>query len=121
MYEEESRDQSPFFGGFALGVVAGAVGYYLLGTEEGRKVKDKIVKEWQLTRDEIMKLATESGVRPKPISLRALMVKGLKELHVISQKTKVALPPPKVPPKTKVTPKSRRSAPKKSELKFKGA
>lgn len=121
MNEEESQHQSPFFGGFALGVVAGAIGYYLLGTEEGQKVKAKVVKEWQHTRDDLLKMAQDNGVRVKPISLRALMVNGLKELHVISQKTKIQLPPPKVLPKAKSTGKARRVVPKKTELKFKGA
>jgi hypothetical protein len=120
---EESQQPSPFFGGFAIGVCIGAIGYYLLGTDDGRRVKDKIVKEWHETRTDLEKMAQEMGGRAKPISLRGVMVTALKELNLISQKTKVALPAPRVPAKVskpKTATKTSRTA-KKSELKFKGA
>lgn len=120
---KDQQDYSSFFGGFALGVCAGAIGYYLLGTEEGRKVKARIVREWADAKDQIDTLIEVQPSKVKPVSLRALMITALKELSIISQATKIQVPPPKVVPKSSSKTKRSRSAtsPKKASLKFKGA
>jgi gas vesicle protein len=41
------NSSSNFLPGFLLGVIAGAAGYFLLGTKKGRKIKKRLMEEGQ--------------------------------------------------------------------------
>lgn len=41
------EQQGSFIGGLALGMFAGAAGFFLFGTKDGSKFRQKIDKEWQ--------------------------------------------------------------------------
>src|SRR5690606_30526733 len=44
------RDQGSFIGGLTVGLFAGAVGYFLFGTDKGRQLKKHLAKEWEQAR-----------------------------------------------------------------------
>ena len=43
----EKNNQHSFTIGFTCGLFAGLAGYYLFGTNEGKKTRTKITKEWE--------------------------------------------------------------------------
>lgn len=46
-----NQEQGSFLAGFTVGLFAGAAGYFLFGTDQGRKIKQQLAKEWQLARN----------------------------------------------------------------------
>lgn len=61
-----SENQGSFLGGFALGLFAGAAGYFMFATKDGSKIKETIKKEWQEAKDH---LAEEGLIKDINISL----------------------------------------------------
>jgi len=45
-----NQDQGSFLSGFSIGIVAGAVGYFLFGTNRGRNLKAHLTAEWEIAR-----------------------------------------------------------------------
>lgn len=52
--ETPSSDQGSFLAGFSIGLIAGAVGYFLFATDKGEKVRDSIQEEWQSAQKRVM-------------------------------------------------------------------
>lgn len=42
----EKNSHNAFTSGFVLGIFSGVVGYYLFGTDQGKKTQAKLAKEW---------------------------------------------------------------------------
>lgn len=52
--ETPSPDQGSFLAGFSIGLIAGAVGYFLFATDKGEKVRDSIQEEWESAQKRVM-------------------------------------------------------------------
>ncbi len=82
-------NSNSFLTGFSWGLITGAVGYFLFGTDQGKKVRDEISEEWQKSKE---KLAEEGVIEDKNISIREWLgsvVAGLntdKKLEVKNEK-----------------------------------
>lgn len=61
------KDEGSFLNGFALGIFAGAAGYFLFGTDRGKEVRQDISHEWDEARE---KLADEGFISDPDASLR---------------------------------------------------
>jgi len=68
------QNQGSFLGGLALGLFAGAAGYFLFGTKDGEQVRKKIEKEWQ---DAKATLVDEGIIKSKDLSLKDLISEWL--------------------------------------------
>jgi gas vesicle protein len=64
------QNQGSFVGGLALGMFAGAAGYFLFATKDGSKVRKKIEKEWQEAK---VVLAEEGVIEDKDVTLSNLI------------------------------------------------
>lgn len=53
MPDEQRSDTGSFLGGFTLGIFAGAAGFFLFGTDKGRRLKDVLVDEWQQAKSQL--------------------------------------------------------------------
>jgi len=42
----DHHEQGSFVSGFSIGLLAGAAGYFLFGTDKGRQIKAKLAQEW---------------------------------------------------------------------------
>lgn len=43
----EKNNHSSFTPGFVLGLFSGVVGYYLFGTKQGKKTRNRLSEEWE--------------------------------------------------------------------------
>lgn len=69
MHERQDFQQqsNSFLTGFALGLFAGAAGYYLYATDRGKKLREHLVSEWENAKVQL----TKEGVIDRPnVSLR---------------------------------------------------
>ena len=64
------RDQGSFLNGFTLGIFAGAVGYFLFGTNKGKSFRNDISKEWESAKG---KLAEDGIIDSKEATLREVI------------------------------------------------
>ncbi len=64
--ELKSTGGGNFLSGLLFGAVAGAVGYFLFGTEEGKKARGKLSEEWESAKG---KLVEEGVVSQNTITL----------------------------------------------------
>ncbi|NCN87335.1 MAG: YtxH domain-containing protein [Candidatus Pacebacteria bacterium] len=64
------QNQGSFIGGLALGMFAGAAGYFLFATKDGSKVRKEIEKEWQEAKEV---LAEEGVIKDKDVKLSDLV------------------------------------------------
>lgn len=86
------QNQGSFLGGLALGLFAGAAGYFLFGTKDGQQVRKKVEKEWQ---DAKSTLVGEGIIENKDVSIKDLISEwlGMAETKTtIKKKTKPAHP-----------------------------
>lgn len=102
--EDHSNNSGGFFSGLLFGAVAGALGYFLLGTEEGKSARKRLGEEWEKAKE---KLAEEGVISSPDQSLTEVVQESIH--HVIEpQKNKkvLTLPPegkePKPAPRKKV-------------------
>lgn len=51
MSQQQQHHSSGFLSGLLFGAVAGVAGYYFLGTEEGKKARQKLMEEWEDAKD----------------------------------------------------------------------
>lgn len=58
MTDEKHSSTGGFFSGLMFGAMAGALGYYLLKTEDGKKAREKLNEEWEKAKSQMQ----ESGV-----------------------------------------------------------
>lgn len=63
----EDKTQGSFVTGFALGIFAGGLGYYLFATEKGKKLAKIAQKEWK---EAMEHMETDSHGSPLPKTLR---------------------------------------------------
>ncbi len=49
---KSSHDQGSFLTGFTFGLFAGAAGYFMFGTQKGKKLREKLADEWENARSE---------------------------------------------------------------------
>lgn len=68
------QNQGSFLGGLALGLFAGAAGYFLFGTKDGEQVRKKVEKEWQEAK---ATLVDEGIIKSKDLSLKDLISEWL--------------------------------------------
>lgn len=66
-----SSDQGSFVTGFTIGLFAGAAGYFLFGTDRGKKLKKQIASEWQTAQSTVhTQQPNESGLASTLPSIR---------------------------------------------------
>ena len=70
MSQTTNDQSSTFLVGFTWGLIAGAAGYFLFGTDQGKKVRQQIAQEWNEQVDQL----TETGARTEKVSLREAVV-----------------------------------------------
>lgn len=68
------QNQGSFLGGLALGLFAGAAGYFLFGTKDGEKIRKNIEQEWNAAKGT---LAEEGIIKDKDASLKDLISEWL--------------------------------------------
>ena len=91
------QNQGSFLGGLALGLFAGAAGYFLFATKDGAKIRRDVEKEWQSAK---ISLAEEGLIADKDLSISQMISDwlGLAEDH---KQTKKKTPKPTAGPSTK--------------------
>jgi gas vesicle protein len=50
---QPQSDQGSFLAGFSVGLVAGAVGYFLFATNKGSNLRDSLTEEWAAARSKL--------------------------------------------------------------------
>lgn len=63
---DQDQDQGNFLTGFTFGLFAGAMGYFLFGTQKGEEMRQQISQEWEQAKEEMVK----SGVVESKHSIR---------------------------------------------------
>ncbi|MBD3279376.1 MAG: hypothetical protein GF390_01550 [Candidatus Pacebacteria bacterium] len=99
-------NQGSFLTGFSLGLFAGAAGFFLFATQDGRKTQKRLAAEWAQAKD---KLAAEGLIEDPEASFKELLLTWFED----SSKTQKPLGKKKRSEKKKI-----KTAAKK--LKFKG-
>ncbi len=64
-----NQDNGSFITGFTIGIFAGAAGFFLFATDNGKKVRTQLNQEWQEAKQV---LAEEGVIEDKDQSLREL-------------------------------------------------
>jgi gas vesicle protein len=64
------HNQGSFVGGLALGMFAGAAGYFLFATKDGSKVRKKMEGEWSEAK---VILAKEGVIKSKDVTISQLV------------------------------------------------
>ncbi len=101
-YEDQSNS---FLVGFTWGLIAGAAGYFLFGTDQGKKVRHQLAEEW----DQHLTPLTEGSPSEGKISLRQAVVNFVQDLTTDSEATQTPKSSPKKSDsKSKSTPKSKK-------------
>jgi hypothetical protein len=102
------EQQGSFIGGLALGMFAGAAGFFLFGTKDGAKTRVKIEKEWQEAK---VTLAKDGIIKNKNASLGDLVKDwfGLEKVKVVKttkKSTKKKTTQASAPSKKSTSPKT---------------
>lgn len=71
----ESQDQGSFLTGFALGVFAGAAGYFLFGTDRGHKVRRDLQREWENAKQDLLTRTEPESAEVAMLNLRDALYK----------------------------------------------
>jgi hypothetical protein len=67
--------QGSFVNGFTVGLFAGALGYFLFGTNKGSKIRSTLVQEWESAQKEI-ELVSDKSLKSSsnnPVSIREVL------------------------------------------------
>jgi gas vesicle protein len=59
-------DQGNFLTGFTFGLFAGAMGYFLFGTEKGEELREQLSQEWESAKNDM----AEAGVIDQSHTIR---------------------------------------------------
>jgi len=80
------QDQGSFIGGLALGMFAGAAGYFLFATKDGSKVRNKVEAEWKEAK---VILAEEGLIKNKDVTISQLVGEwfGLEQNKTVKKKS----------------------------------
>jgi hypothetical protein len=119
MHSEDTHVESIPLGqfalGFSMGVITGAVGYYLLGTEQGKHITAELKEEWKELTKPIK--SGEHSANGEPIVLPSWWVELKKTIKNIAGE----VPAPKVKKdklaKPKAAPRKPSTTPKKNTFK----
>ena len=87
----QRSEQSSFTTGFTFGMLAGAVGYFLFGTERGGKLRRQIVAEWKEAQQ---RLAAEGKIESTQVSLREFLQRGLRQFGEYTENITGTVEPP---------------------------
>ena len=79
------QNQGSFLGGLALGMFAGAAGYFLFATKEGAKTRVKLESEWQGAKE---KMAQDGIIQDKNMSISQMVGEWLGMTHETKKITK---------------------------------
>ena len=74
---DNTDNQGSFLTGFTVGLFAGAAGYYLFGTNQGKKITDKLSDEWESAKE---RLAAEGVIDNPSLSLRQVVGQVLNQV-----------------------------------------
>lgn len=74
------QEQSNFVAGFSLGLLAGAAGYFLFGTEKGARVRKQLVQEWEGAQEHLVR----EGALPDKLNLREFLQHMFEEVFQAS-------------------------------------
>lgn len=99
MSDHHESSSGSFLTGLIFGVAAGAVGFYLLKTDEGKKAKQKLMDEWEKAKDQLV----DQGVIPKNMELPQVIQHTIQRMIEPPKKKMVKVLDEKEPgnPKTK--------------------
>lgn len=64
------QNQGSFLGGLALGMFAGAAGFFLFATKDGAKTRQKLEKEWEGAKS---KMADDGIIKDKNMTLSQMI------------------------------------------------
>lgn len=87
-------DHGSFWTGFSVGMLAGAVSYFLFATDRGEKVRHELKEEWHTAQKKVVGEAGQAAV----VSIRAMVrevvdqVAAKLELNLEKKKTESAKP-----------------------------
>ena len=104
------NNDGSFLNGFTVGLLAGAVGYFLFGTNKGTDVRKNLAAEWEKAKGELEK----EGVIEEGRSLKEMITGAINK---ISDSAKTQIPNNKSQPKSKSKISNSKKTTKK---KFKG-
>lgn len=77
MSDTREYNQGSFLTGFTVGLFAGAAGYFLFGTDKGKKVTERLSDEWENAKE---KLADEGVIDNPNLSLREVVGQVLNQV-----------------------------------------
>lgn len=80
----DSHDQGSFLTGLTMGMVAGAAGYFLFGTKDGKKIRHKLGKEWDTAK---LHLLTQGTIDNPQLTLRDVVKEFIDAMAPDSEKT----------------------------------
>jgi hypothetical protein len=109
----EKNSHHSFTTGFTLGLFSGVVGYYLFGTKQGKKTRDKLAYEWDKAHQHLIDegvISKNAGFKNLGDFVQSGKDEFLKKLDVEQSK-----------PKTRKAPRKKRSYSRQTKQKqFKG-
>jgi gas vesicle protein len=75
MTKNDNDNSKGFTAGFALGLITGAMGTFLVGTERGSEVRSKLSKEWEKAREYLKEQGLMSEEQEKTFAELLSMIK----------------------------------------------
>lgn len=108
---QQDSGQGSFLTGFIAGMLAGGAGLFLFGTDDGKKIRQSLNKEWGKAKE---KMAEEGVIENSDLSLREIISSVFDKIGegVIESQKPIE--------KTKKTSKKNPPLKKKRSLKFNG-
>lgn len=97
----QSSDQGSFLTGITIGMIAGAAGYFLFGTKDGKKIRKDLTKEWEGAK---LHLLTQGKIDNPQLSLKDVIAEFINSMAPDDPKAQKA-----AASKTKVAPKQKSS------------
>ncbi len=79
--EEYPAQQGSFVSGFTIGLMAGAAGYFLFGTQRGTAIRKQLIKEWEGAKENMVK---EGVIADNQISLRGVIQQFVQSAFQVS-------------------------------------
>lgn len=114
-----NQDSGSFLAGFGVGLIAGAVGYFMFATDRGENVRKSLVEEWHNATDKVKQSANKDATQQTVTTVKSLLQDWWKkvedELETVSESAEKV-----VKDTTKKAKKKVAEAKKKTPNKFKG-
>lgn len=80
MQKNEDTQGGSFLSGLTLGLFAGAASYYLLGTKDGQKLRDRLKNEWDEAKGNLPKVAKDIETQRQSFSFPNFFCKSFQVL-----------------------------------------